>query len=290
MTGVKTLRAVSTERTQLGECPIWSIDEQALYFVDIYGPKLHRLGQDLTPQMWTFAEPLGAFALRRSGGALITLKSGPALFNFETGDIQPLPPPSDHPAQNRFNDGRCDARGRFWVGSMSETDQKPVGNLYRIDGDLTMRCIVTGLIVPNSIAFTQDGTKMFLADSPLRRIDSFSFELESGTLSDRRLFADVVNGYPDGSAMDAEGCLWNAAWDGWAIERYAPSGARLAAIPLPVQRPTMCAFGGPALRTLFITTASYGLTASELAAQPLAGHVLALDVDVAGLGEPLFAG
>ena len=277
----------------LGESPIWSAAEQALYWVDIQAPAIHRLdpasGRVTT---WTLDEPVGSIALRAQGGLLAAMKSGFHFFDPGTATLAPIADPEPHLPENRFNDGRCDRAGRFWAGTMSEASRDPVGSLYCLEPNLTVRLVRRGISVPNSLAWSPDSRVMYFADSHRRRIWAYDFDIDAGAIANERVFVNLDDhpGVPDGSTVDAEGCLWNAEHGGGRICRYAPDGRLERTIGLPVTQPTCCIFGGPDLKTLYITTARENLSPDQLAAQPLAGAVFAIEAGVSGLPEPAFAG
>jgi sugar lactone lactonase YvrE/DNA-binding IclR family transcriptional regulator len=277
----------------LGEGPLWSIPEQRLYWVDILQPTLH--SSDIatgTDTALPLAEMVSALAPRRRGGLIAAARSGLRLLDPTQGLGETLAiPEADRPG-NRFNDGKCDRQGRFWVGTLALDATPDAGALYRIGADGTAAAMVSGLHVANGLGFSQDGRRFYLADSARRRIDVFVVEPESGTLSGRRVFMQWPEGQgtPNGLAVDAEGCVWVAMWDGWCVQRFDAAGVLQRRVELPVPRPTSCAFGGPDLRTLFVTSARVRLSAEQLREAPLSGSVFAIEAGVAGLPEPAFAG
>jgi sugar lactone lactonase YvrE len=282
-------------RAILGESPIWDPVDEALWWVDIRRPAVHRyLPRTGAADAWPMPEEVGSLALRRERGRglLLALRSGLAFFDPATGALERVCRPEPDQPDNRLNDGKCDRRGRFWVGSMHVSGRQPTGVLYRVDPDLAWQRVVDGITVPNSLAFAPDDRTLYFADTPTRRIMAHGLDLERGALGPARVFVTVPDdaGYPDGSTVDAEGFLWNAHWDGGRLTRYAPDGRVDRVVPLPVTRPTCCAFGGSALDVLYVTTASVRLGEAELGRQPWAGGLLALDVGVRGLPEPRFAG
>lgn len=194
------------------------------------------------------------------------------------------------PDGHRFNDGRCDAQGRFWVGTMHNLTRAPEGVLYRLEGKGPMVPVRTGICIPNSLAFSPDGRTMYFADSLRYAIFAHDYDPATGTMGAERTFAmSTPPAFADGSAVDAEGFLWNAQFNGSQLVRYAPDGRIDRVLPLPVQRPTCCAFGGPDLDVLYITTASQNMRPADLREQPLAGALLAIKVGVRGLPEPRFS-
>jgi len=276
-----------------GESPVWSEAEQALYWVDIPGCKLYRFDPSSGDNdAWDMPAPIGCVALREGGGLLVALQTG--LFGFDPaqGTLQHLAEPSFDPAGARFNDGRCDRQGRFWVHSMAQPPDSS-GQLYRVGGDLCPHPMVAGLMVGNGLAFSPDGRTLYHSDShrSVQTIWAWDLDPADGTIGNRRLFATThdVAGRPDGAAVDADGCYWTAANDGWQLIRYTPQGKVDRTIRLPVRRPTMLAFGGRGLDVIFVTSMRPGRD-DPPAEQPLAGGLFALALGIQGLPEPRFAG
>jgi len=253
---------------ELGECPIWDERTGALWWVDIHGRVVKRYdGENV--RLLPMPEPPGSIALLRDGGMLVALQSGLYLLGIEAP--KRLVRPSGHVTALRFNDGRCDRAGRFWVGTLEEPDFEPKGVLYRIDPDGTAQAFRAGIQVPNSIAFSPDGRTMYFADSPRHKIWAFDYDTAHGEFSGERLFAARHPGFPDGSCVDADGCLWNAEWGASRVVRYTPAGKVDRVIDVPAKNPTCCCFGGAQLDTLYITTAGgEGLFAVEPRARGLA--------------------
>lgn len=278
---------------RLGECPIWHAGEQALYWVDSRGPEIRRASlADGACQSQRFDKVIGSIAFRTRGGLIAAMADGIHAVDFEHGSHFPLLDPEPGQPENRFNDGRCDRLGRFWAGTMNDTRRDPTGALYRIAPDLAATRIRGEVIVPNSIAWSPDDRTMYFADTYRLEIMAFRFSLADGVAEAPRLFASTKGhpGRPDGSAVDADGCLWNAEYGGGRLVRYAPGGRIDRTVALPVSQPTCCCFGGPDFGTLFVTSATQRLTEAELAAQPLAGSVFAFRPGVTGLPESAFGG
>ncbi|GAB4438236.1 MAG: CBU_1789 family Dot/Icm type IV secretion system effector [Anaerolineae bacterium] len=276
----------------LGEGPVWAAEEQALYWIDIWWPALQRWQTDSDEfTQWAMPAPIGSFALRRDGGALVALKTGLHRFDFETAQLALLANPEADRPDTRFNDGKCDRQGRFWVGSMDDDgESRPVGTLYRLDAGDSLHAVRGQVTVSNGLGWSPDNRTMYYTDSPTRTIVAYDFDPASGGISNERVFARSENGFPDGLTVDAEGYVWSARWDGWQVVRHAPDGSVERVVQMPVARPTSCTFGGPELRHLYVTSAGYGLSAADRAAQPLAGSLFVIETDVAGLPEPRFAG
>jgi len=240
--------------------------------------------------MQVLPEVVGSIAFRESGGLVAATKSGIHFLDAASGALEARVRPEAHLPDNRFNDGRCDRAGRFWAGTMSDVKRDPVGSLYRLDPDLSCTRLKGGVIIPNGLAFSPDGRTMYFADTNRHTIWAYDYDPATGAATGERVFADTGSGRPDGSCVDAEGCLWNAEYGAWRLVRYTPDGEVDRVIEVPVANPTCCCFGGADLATLYVTTATQRLTAEDLAQQPLAGSLLALRPGVRGLHEPRFAG
>jgi sugar lactone lactonase YvrE len=277
---------------------VWLPEEQALYWVDIRAPMIWRMlwpGQECRSWMPPFR--ISALAPRRQGGFITATDfiaatdKGFAFIDPEAGDYRLIAAPEASLPGNRSNDGKVDRAGNFWFGTMDDAEQAETGALYRVAADLSWRWAGAGYKVPNGPAFSRDGGTIYHTDSARRSVYKCALN-EDGTLGERTIFLSFSHedGYPDGMTVDAEDCLWIAFWDGWCVRRFAPDGAPLARIPLPVQRPTSCAFGGPDLDLLFITSARFGLSDHELSAQPLAGSLFVVSPGCRGVAEHRFAG
>lgn len=278
----------------LGESPLWCARRQRLYWVDIRAPALYSCAADGAGlESHAMPELIGSFAFRANDDAfVVALKSGLYDYDASAGTFDAIARPDASLPQHRFNEGKCDPRGRFWAGTMNDAVREPTGSLFRLDAQREVTRMLTGITVPNSLAWSPDGRVMYFADTETRTIGAFDFDPGDGTIGGRRLFADLRDGAgrPDGSTVDADGCLWNAEVVTGRVVRYAPEGRELAAWQLPVSRVTSLAFGGGDLRTLYITSSSYKLSAEERAAQPLAGALFAMRAPVAGLAAAVYAG
>lgn len=278
----------------LGESPRWSAFESRLYWVDIDACQIHRsdpaTGDDEVMQL---DQPVGCVAPRAAGGLVAALKDGCALI-----DDWGAAPRAFGPAvlaakpEQRFNDGCVDAAGRLWVGSLTSDKANPAATLYRLDPDGALAAMAGGLTTSNGAAFSPDGRTFYHADTPTHAVRAYDVDPAVGTIGGGRIFHQFAlgNGRPDGAAVDAEGCYWSALWDGWRIVRLSPAGELIRTIDLPVQRPTMIAFGGADLQTAFVTSAGKNLTDDERQTQPHAGGIFTFRVDVPGLEQPGFAG
>jgi sugar lactone lactonase YvrE len=275
----------------LGESPLWDERSDQLYWIDSRGPAVKRV----TPGRHDVAsvavpEVVGSIAFRERGGLLAATRSGIHFLDPATGALETAVRPEPQHPDHRFNDGRCDRQGRFWAGTMSDVRRDPVGSLYRLDPTLSCTKLRNAIIIPNSLAWSPDGRTMYFADTNRHTIWAWDYEPSTGTASRERVFVDTGDGRPDGSCVDADGCLWNAEYGGGRLVRYTPAGKVDRVLPLPVDNPTCCCFGGPGLDELYITTARQRLTPEQLAAKPLAGSVLVARPGVRGLPEGRFAG
>ena len=276
----------------LGEGPVWSAEEQALYWIDIKKPCIQRWHPERgSHDIWPMPAEIGSFSLRKQGGAIVALQNGFSFFDFETGDIEHLSDPESHLPRTRFNDGKCDRRGRFWAGTMDNDEQDfAMGSLYRVDYDLSVSHIRGNVGISTGLGWSPDNTTMYYADSPAKSIYAYDFDLESGRPTNERIFTRVDKGVPDGLTVDSAGYVWNAQWGAWRVVRYAPDGSVDFILEMPVEKSTSCMFGGPDLRDLYVTSASIHLSDEERAAQPHAGCLFTARAPVPGLPEPRFAG
>jgi len=278
----------------IGESPVWSVREQALYWIDVEAKLVQRLDPgNGNLRRWTMPEVTSCVGLRAHGGLVAGTRTGFVFLDTETGGVTGIAHPEADIPTNRFNDGKVDRAGRFWAGTKNIANSPdPTGSLYRLDSDRTAHRIDRGISCVNGIAWSLDERTMYLCDTWLRRIYHYDFDRETGIARKRRVFAELSSedGYPDGLTVDAEGFVWNAHYDGWRVTRYAPDGRVDRVLRMPVQHVTSVIFGGADLRTLYITSASLRLTPEARERQPLAGHVFALAPGVAGIPEPLFLG
>jgi sugar lactone lactonase YvrE len=272
----------------LGEGPYWVPEDDCLLWVDIHRGQLHRTyfpsGETVTLDLdaASAAFPATAGGILTAGGNKLALHL-PA----ERGAQWSTRVIAEVPAREgvRFNDAGVDPDGRVWVGSMHTGESEPIGQLYRLDHGGVLTPVVNGITVSNGLGWSPDGSRMYYADSPVRRVDVFDYDRATGEIAGRRAFADLsaFDGVPDGLTVDADGCVWVAVWGGGVLRRFAPDGTQDAVLPVPVSQPTSCAFGGPGMTDLYVTTASIGLSEAELSDQPLAGRLLRLCPGPVGL-------
>ncbi len=292
-TAAGALRCVLDVRASLGECPVWSTAEQVLYWVDINAPSLNRFDPSTGGnRAMPMPSSIGCFALRQRGGFVVALRDGVWLADTDGALERKVAAAPFEPAHHRFNDGRCDPQGRLFAGTMNEKRDAPSAALYRIDPDFRVTEVLGNLTISNGLAWSPDGRTMYHADTPTLTINAFAFDAKTGTPSNGRPFArfDAQTDRPDGAAVDSEGCYWTAFYRGGRVVRLSPAGDVLTSYPVPAMCPTMCAFGGDNLRTLYVTSARQQRDDAELARLPQSGGIFAMQVDVPGIAEPMFAG
>ena len=274
---------------ELGEGPLWSPSDEALWLVDIKKDKLHRLDPTTGDRLSFNTPPAPSFIVPAKGGTFIVgLKSGLHRFDPRTGGFTLLFVVEPENPGNRLNDGALDRKGRLWFGSMDDGETARSGSLYRLDSSGPV-AVDSGYAITNGPCFSPDGRILYHTDT--RRSTIYAFDVaDDGSVSGKRAFVTIETGagHPDGSVIDAEGCLWTCLFLGWAARRYAPSGKLLDEVRFPCSNITKLAFGGKDLRTAYATTARHLLDAEQLAAQPLAGGVFAFRTEAAGLPQGVF--
>jgi sugar lactone lactonase YvrE len=276
----------------LGEGPHWDQVRQELLRVDIAQGLVHRWQPETgASSVASYDGEVSAVIPRRGGGLVVALGHEILLVDPDGGRERIAAVERDRP-HNRFNDCRCDPQGRLWAGTMSKVRDPESAALYRMSPGGPMEPVVTGTTVSNGMGWTPGGELMYFIDSTSQRIDVFDFDGRDGSVHDRRCFAaiDPEDGLPDGMAVDADAGVWLCLFGGGRLRRYGPSGGLEVDLRLPVTNPTCPVFGGAELRTLFITTARHGLSASQLHSEPLAGSVLGMEPGVAGVAGNAFAG
>ena len=277
----------------LGEGPMWSVKEKALYWVDILAPAIHRFDPEAKQnQTVKITELIGAVAIRKNTGLLAATQFGFKNLDFGTGKLELITNPEAHLPENRFNDGKCDRKGRFWAGTLCLHAGTGIGSLYRLEPNGKVKQMDTGFGVSNGMGWDPDNRVMYFTDSKSKRIFKYDFDLDTGEIDNRRIFASVPEhgGLPGGLTVDKQGFVWSVNWDGWCITRYDPKGAVERIIRLPVPRPTSCMFGGENLDILYVTSARIRLSAQRLSEAPLSGSIFAIDAGVQGMPEPPFGG
>ncbi|MET0294956.1 MAG: SMP-30/gluconolactonase/LRE family protein [Phenylobacterium sp.] len=286
------LQCVVDSRDILGEGPFWDPRQERIYWFDIKGKKLHWFspgagsGGDMAlPVRCSAAAP------RSRGGLIVACEQGLAGIDPDRATFALIDPVPLN-AGFRSNDGKIDVAGRFWWSTMDDEGGRRPGDLYRTDPDGFTEKVLGGIHIPNSLACNPAGDRLYVADTKVQTIFVHDMDPQTGALSNRRAFADTrgTDAGPDGSAMDAEGFLWNAQWGAWRIVRYAPDGSVDRIVETPVEQPSCCAFGGADLSTLYVTSAREDLSEAALAGQPQAGGLFAFQPGVRGLPLPMFEG
>ncbi len=276
----------------LGECPLWHPAEAALYWIDIAAKEVHRYHPaSASHRVWPLPSEPGCIARCEDGRLLVAMRSGLAFLDTNDGTLTKL---ADAPYDSscvRFNDGRCDAAGRMWAGTLYDPRDRPGGSLFCVERG-TIRDVGKAVTVSNGVAFSIDNRTLYHTDTTAHQITAYEFDLISGHIGQGRPFkqfsSDKSNNYggrPDGAAVDSEDTYWCAMYEGARILRLAPSGEVLLEIPLPVKCPTMVAFGGPELKTLYVTSARHNRSQDELHRHPLSGSILTFEVEVPGREE-----
>jgi len=280
-------------RATLGEGPVWCPEEQALYWVDILSRTVNRFDPETgANRVWHVPDLVGCMALRDSGGAILALRHGLVALDFDTGAVSPVAEPAGLTDEVRFNDGKCDRRGRFFAGTMHNPETAGQGHLYRFDPEGSLHTVEEGITTSNGLGWSPDDTVFYYTDTMQHAIHAYDYDIETGAISNRRVFAEVPDetGRPDGLTVDSAGYVWGTHWEGWRVTRYAPDGSVDKVVEVPVARPTSCNFGGRDLSTLYVTSAAMDGIFPKDPGEPLAGGIFAIPCDVPGLPEPRFAG
>jgi sugar lactone lactonase YvrE len=287
-----TPTCVLDAKAECGESPVWLAEEQALYWSDIPRRTFNRFdpasGQNVA---WPMEEEVCSFAPCAGGGFVAALRTCIAFIDPAKGLVRRHEASRIVDPELRYNDGRCDRSGRFfWVGTMHLPRTRKLGRLFRFSADGRLDAMAGGVLVANGLAFSPDGSIMYWSDSRSRMVWRFDHDPATGAIARQTVFAtpSETQGRPDGAAVDCEGFYWSACFAGGRVLRYAPDGRIDREILLPVTNATMCAFGGPDLATLYVTSGREGLSDAQLAAEPLAGGLFAVEVGVRGLPEPRF--
>lgn len=280
-------------RNQHGEGVFWYPDDGRVWWTDIFGERL-----------WWYEPSSGrsdnlvmpgrvcCFAPRATGGFIFALADRVAFYDPSTGALETIAEFEPDNPNTRLNDGRTDRQGRLIAGGMNDGTGAADSSVIRVDSDGRVATLFDGVACANSTCFTDDGGTMFFADTPEKTIRAYDYDPATGDVGAMRIHADLSDepGLPDGSCVDAEGGVWNAAWEGRRVARVAPDGTVDAVIDVPVWKPTCCAFGGPDLDTLFITTSRLASTDAQIAAEPLSGGLFAARPGVRGVADAPFAG
>jgi sugar lactone lactonase YvrE len=280
-------------RAELGEGPIWDRHRQQLLFVDIPRGEVHAWEPvSGAHAVFDVGQPCGAVTPTVRGDWLVAARDGFLRLDPATGDTRLAAIVEDERPENRMNDGYCDARGRFWAGTLSMIGESRAGALYRLDPDGRVTRVLDRVTTSNGIDWSPDQRLMYYVDTGTRRIDVFDFDVDRGSIANRRTFVEIpeADGKPDGLVLDADGHVWLALWGGGAVHRYTPDGRLDRRLALPVTHPTKCAFGGPDLADLYITSARSPVPEDARSVQPHAGSVLHCRPGVRGRPAIPYAG
>ncbi|MEM8543511.1 MAG: SMP-30/gluconolactonase/LRE family protein [Cyanobacteria bacterium P01_H01_bin.119] len=277
-------------RARLGEGPVWDADQQRLFWVDIYNHRLHQYYPETAESRFIELDDLiTGLAIVDRDRLILARRSGLDLLHLPSQAVTPLVDIEGDRPNNRLNDLKCDPHGRLFMGSMNN-DEQPEARLCRYDPDGTLTVIETKLSISNGLGWSPDQQTFYLTDSPAQLIYAYDYDGNTGAIANRRVLIDLTpeSFFPDGLAIDADGCIWSAMWDGWCVIRFDPQGQEMQRIAMPIQRPTSCAFGGSDLNQLWITSASIGLSQMEIQAQTSAGDLFCVDLDIRGLPVAAF--
>lgn len=275
----------------IGEGPVWHAARNSFFWVDIEGMKLHEMNwKDKQVKVWNMPQRIGMVAVADDGNLVVAFQEGLAIFNLKTSAINWLFDFEKDIVSNRPNDGKCDSEGRLWLGTMDVLASKNSGALYCIDSNRITKHL-TSLTIANGMAWSLDNKHFYFIDSPLKKIDSYLFDVVTGIIEFEKTVVKVPEemGFPDGMCIDAEGMLWVAHWGGYCVARWNPeNGKLLGKIEFPLPQVSSCVFGGENLDQLFITTASVGLSEVDLLKYPASGHVFIAELGVKGVAANLF--
>jgi sugar lactone lactonase YvrE len=285
-----TIERVGNSHDELGEGPLWDVAEQALYWVDSHGAEIHRLDPATgARRTWRVPSEIGSMALRKGGGAVVALATGLAFYDFDEGTTRPLADPESEEPRTRFNDGKVDPRGRFVTGTMHRDLTDPLGSLYSLDTDLSLRRLDTAICCSNGPCWSSDGRTLYFSDSIAATIYAYDYDPETGGASNRRAFATVaeLGGGPDGCTVDADGRVWSALCTGGKIACFLPSGALDRIVEVPAAQVSSVMFGGPKLDVLYFT--SIGMPIGATQPGPADGGLFAIKgLGAVGRPEPRF--
>ena len=288
------VECVVDSRNAVGESPVWSARERALYWVDILAARVQRWIPETGEQRsWQLPAVVGSIGLRQAGGIVAALRTGFHLIDLDSGALEFLCHPEPETPGNRLNDGKVSPDGRFWAGTMDDRLAKEkTAHLYRLDADHRCRRMASGVVVSNGLAWSPDGRTLYRSDSRAAAIWRHAYDLATGDIGPQQAFVTVQPewGRPDGAAVDAEGCYWSCGVSAGRLNRFSPDGELIEYVELPITHPTMPCFGGDGLKTLYVTSLRDGVDSDTLARTPQAGGVFALQPGVAGTPVALYKG
>jgi sugar lactone lactonase YvrE len=284
---MKTELLFDTKAT-LGEGPIWHARTQTLYWIDILEKRIY-CGGDVLSEL---DDLIGCIAPRKSGGLVLAQRVGFASLELDSVGLTPLASPSEELSTNRFNDGKCDPRGRFLAGTMDMGETDPTGSLYSFDGTSITK-LLSNVTISNGMAWSPDYKTFYYIDTPTRTVRAFDYDLETGAIANARIAVSISEslGWPDGMTSDVQGNLWIAMWGGAQVTKWDPNtGELLEQLPVPAKNVSSCVFGGKNLNELYITSARKGLDEATLAQYPLTGGVFRIQTSVEGMPTFEFEG
>ncbi|MFM7427353.1 MAG: SMP-30/gluconolactonase/LRE family protein [Elainella sp.] len=284
-----TAQIALTARARLGECPVWDAKRQRLFWVDVYNHRVHQFDPATgTDRYVDTGDVVSALVLTQDDRLLIALGNRLAYLDLDSGAVETLCQVEFPHPDTRFNDGKCDPQGRFWIGSVSQVPEQ--ATLYRYDPDGRLELMETGLTISNGLGWSPDGATFYLTDSAPHKIYAYDFEGETGQIRNRRVLIDLSpeEVEPDGLTVDQQGNIWTALWNGWALACFDAQGQELQRLKLPVQRPTSVTAGGADLTDFYITSASVGLSQQEIQQGFYAGDLFQFAAPVAGLPTQRF--
>jgi sugar lactone lactonase YvrE len=277
-------------RARLGECPVWDPERQRLFWVDVYNHRVHEFDPTTnSDRSFDTGDVVPALVLARGDRLLLALRDRLAFLHLDSGEVEVLRQLEFSLPDTRFNDGKCDPQGRFWIGTVSQEPGQAA--LYRYDPDRSLHVMETGLTISNGLGWSPDGATFYLTDSHVRAIYAYRFDGGPGTISDRRVLINLSRGAPepDGLTIDRRGHIWTALWNGWCIAHFDASGREIERIDLPVQRPTSVSFGGPRLADLYVTSASVALSQAEIQRGFQAGDLFRIPAAAEGIPTGAYA-
>jgi sugar lactone lactonase YvrE len=291
---ISTPELVLDAQANLGEGPAWETHSGCLYWVDIHAGHLHIFNpQEGTDRLIDVGEFLGCAAPRSAGGLVLGLRSGFTTLDLSTGKLTRLVNPEPNLPGNRFNDGKCDPAGRFLAGTLNDTEVKACGSLYSLAPDGAVKTLVTGTLTSNGLAWSPDQHTLYYIDTPTLIVMAYDYDPATGEIANPRPVVSVPPelGLPDGMTSDVDGMLWVALWGGAKLTRWDPAtGSLVAEIPLPALNVSSCAFGGPDLTDIYVTTAREGMSPEQLAKYPLSGGLFRIRTNIRGMPTFEFGG
>ncbi|WP_172443352.1 SMP-30/gluconolactonase/LRE family protein [Nonlabens agnitus] len=279
-------------KAQLGEGALWDAATQRLYWIDIFGKELHVFDPVThTDKTYDTGSVVGTVVSVNDEKVMVALVEGIFSIDLTTGAVELFSDTTDTEVPGRFNDGKVDPNGNFWVGSMPWDQEARMGKLYKIDGEGNATVMLTGIGISNGIVWAKDKSTMYSIDTKLNNVRAFDYDVATSTISNERVVVEVPEelGNPDGMAIDENDQLWIGLWNGGIVAHYDPkSGELLSKIEVPAHNVTSCAFGGENLDELYITTATQDMTDEEIEKYPLAGSVFVVKPGVQGVKSAVF--